>query len=168
MEDARDVAMPVRGQFDDAETYAIIGAAMEVHRVLGCGFLERVYRAALALEFQLRTVESRSEVPIAIHYKQQMLPMGYRADFICFGQVLVEVKALGGVGPVEEAQLLNYLKATGLRRGLLLNFGATSLQYRRMVRQLDARDDPRATTCQRAADSPTGGAAEPRMDHEEP
>ena len=151
--------MPARRQFEDAETYAIIGAAMEVHRVLGCGFLETVYRAALALEFELRSVQCRSEVPIAIHYKQRMLPMGYRADFICFGQVLVEVKALGGVGPVEEAQLLNYLKATGLRRGLLLNFGVTRLQYRRMVRALDAPDDPLAVS--------TGGAAKPRVGRKE-
>ena len=135
---------PKKRQFDDAQTYAVIGAAMEVHRVLGCGFLEAVYRAALAQEFELRGVNFRSEMSISIQYKQRTLPLGYRADFICFGEVLVEAKALGGLGPIEEAQLLNYLKGSGLKRGLLLNFGTTSLQYRRMVRTLDAGDDPLA------------------------
>lgn len=117
----------------DAETYAIIGAAMEVHRHLGCGFLEGVYRAALAVEFELRRVPFADEVPIRLHYKQRSLPLGYRADFVCFGAVLVEVKALDGLGPIEQAQVLNYLKGAGLRKAILLNFGRASLQYRRMV-----------------------------------
>ena len=96
--------------FVDPQTYAIIGAAMEVHRELGCGYLETVYRAALAMEFQDRGIEFVGELPIPIQYKQRPLPLGYRADFVCFGDVLVEVKALDGLGPVEQAQVINYLK----------------------------------------------------------
>jgi GxxExxY protein len=95
-------------------------------------------------QLQLRTIAFKSEVPLNLAYKQRALPMGYRVDFICFGQVLVEVKALARIGPIEDAQLMNYLKATRLPRGLLLNFGTTSLQYRRIVRGLGAAHDPLA------------------------
>ena len=132
----------VNTDFNDPETYAIIGAAMEVHRVLGCGFLESVYRAALAIELELRSVPFVNEVPIPIRYKKRLLPMHYRADFVCFGTVLVEVKALDGLGPVEAAQVLNYLKGARLQRAILINFGATRLQHRRLVWRLAPDDDP--------------------------
>jgi len=130
--------------FADPETYAIIGAAMEVHRELGCGYLEAVYRRALEIEFENRQIAFTNEVNIPIRYKAQSLALGYRADFICFDTILVEIKALDGLGPVEQAQVLNYLKGAGLKRGLLLNFGQTSLQYRRLVRGLPRAEDPRA------------------------
>ncbi len=117
----------------DPQTYAIIGAAMEVHRELGHGFLEAVYRDALILEFSRRDIPFDKEVTLPIHYKGALLPTHYRADFVCFSQVIVEIKTLASLSTVEDAQVLNYLKATGMQRGLLLNFGAPSLQYKRLV-----------------------------------
>jgi GxxExxY protein len=117
----------------DPETYAIIGAAMEVHSTLGHGFLEAVYQEALALEFARRNIPFLREVGLDIHYKNQKLATVYRADFVCFDSVIVELKALSAVGNGETAQILNYLKATEFSRGLLLNFGTPALQYKRIV-----------------------------------
>jgi len=120
-------------QTRDPETYRIIGAAMAVHSELGCGFLEKVYKVALPIEFAQRGIVFQREVPLPIHYKQHLLPLSYQVDFICFGGIVIEVKALSAIGNVEVAQLLNYLKAARIKRGLLINFGATSLQYQRLV-----------------------------------
>jgi len=117
----------------DPETYAIIGAAMEVHRQLGHGFLEAVYQEALALEFGQRSIPFRREVELPVFYKGERLQCSYRADFICFTDIVVELKALSVIGGAEEAQLLNYLKATGYPKGLLLNFGAPRLEYKRRI-----------------------------------
>jgi GxxExxY protein len=117
----------------DAETYAVIGAAMEVHRVMGAGFLESVYCEALGLELTDRCVPFKANPPVGIKYKERRMLAFYRPDFICFDHVIVEVKAVSSLGPVHLAQVINYLKATGLNRGLLLNFGATRLEYRRVV-----------------------------------
>lgn len=120
--------------FPDPQTYQIIGAAMTVHAELGCGFLERVYKAALRLEFESRDIVFSKEVPLPVEYKQRILPLDYKVDFLCFNAVLVEVKAADSIHDRHVSQVLNYLKASRLKRGLLLNFGSTSLQHRRIVK----------------------------------
>ncbi len=117
----------------DPQTHAIIGAAMEVHKELGAGFLESVYDEALAREFALRAIPFAAQLELPIHYKGERLNTFFRADFICYGEVVVELKALKALSGVEESQLLNYLKATGHERGLLLNFGSPRLEVKRMV-----------------------------------
>ncbi|HEY4416023.1 MAG TPA: GxxExxY protein [Verrucomicrobiae bacterium] len=117
----------------DPQTYAIIGAAMEVHRHLGHGFLEAVYHEALALEFMGRQISFPREAPLLIKYKGQNLSFAYRADFICFGQILVELKAIERLGNPEISQVINYLNATNYTRALLINFGSPSLEYQRLV-----------------------------------
>ena len=117
----------------DPRTYAIIGAAIEVHKHLGCGFLESVYQEALAIELGLREIPFRREVRLPVSYKGQVLVTRFCADFICFDSLVVELKALAHMSGSEEAQLINYLKATRYKVGLLLNFGTRSLQHRRFV-----------------------------------
>ena len=117
----------------DPRTYAIIGAAMEVHKTLGCGFLEAVYQEALTLEFTARGIPFRREMSLPISYKGQVLNTAYRADFICCESVIVEIKALAEIGGIEHSQLLNYLKATELEVGLVLNFGAQTLEWDRLI-----------------------------------
>jgi len=117
----------------DPQTGAILGAAIEVHRTLGPGFLEAVYHEALAIEFGGRGVPFAREVELPVFYKGQQLACHYRADFVCFDSVIVEIKALSAIGNLEIAQVLNYLKATGYERALLLNFGATRLDFKRLV-----------------------------------
>jgi len=124
--------MPLQ-PFPDSQTYKIIGAGMTVHTELGCGFLERVYRAALPIEFERLGVPFGIEEVVKISYRGRLLPVHYRVDFLCFEDIIVEIKALDGITNKEIAQLLNYLKATGFRRGLVLNFGATSFQHKRLV-----------------------------------
>ena len=117
----------------DGQTYVIIGAAFEVHKSLGAGFLETVYREALAIELSERGIPFSREVEIPVFYKGKELQTGYRSDFICHASIVVEIKAISKVGDIETAQVLNYLRATGFRKGLLFNFGAQSLEKRRFV-----------------------------------
>jgi len=113
-------------------TRAVIGAAMEVHSNLGPGFLESVYEAAMAIELNLRKVPYERQKAIPVMYKGE-LAKDFFCDFLVDGKVLVELKALKAITNVEEAQVLNYLKATGLGVGLLINFGEQSLRYKRLV-----------------------------------
>ena len=106
---------------------------MEVHRVLGCGFLEAPYSRALKVELRLRRIPFAAEVSFPLSYKGQSLALAYRPDLICFGSIIVEVKALPSLGGLQLAQAMNYLRASGLRRALVLNFGAKSLGYKRLV-----------------------------------
>ncbi len=119
---------------NDPRTFAIIGAAMEVHGQLGCGYLEAVYQEALEMELTGRGIPFRPQVELPIRYKGRVLKTFYKADILSHDAVVVEIKALSQLGPTEESQVLNYLKATGYDTGLLLNFGRTSLQYKRYVR----------------------------------
>ena len=119
----------------DPITYAILGAAFEVHRELGSGFLEAVYQEALALEFSLQNMPFQREVFLPICYKGECLRTVYRADFICFNCVVLEIKAKSELGEFEKAQIIHYLKATGFKLGLLVNFGHfPQIEYERIVR----------------------------------
>ncbi len=117
----------------DPRTFALIGAAMEVHRTLGPGFLEAVYQEAFTKELSRQGISFRAEVELPVFYKGDRLSTAYRADFVCFESVIVELKAVKQLTTMEEAQVFNYLKATGFRIGMLFNFGARSLQHKRFV-----------------------------------
>ncbi|RME07488.1 MAG: GxxExxY protein [Anaerolineae bacterium] len=116
------------------EVYAIIGAAIEVHRELGAGFLEAVYQEALQLELATRGIPFENQVRLNIRYKGRILQTYYVADLVCYDQIVVELKALDKLTGREEAQIINYLKATGMRVGLLINFGSSGkLEWKRFV-----------------------------------
>ena len=116
------------------ECYIIVGAAMEVYNNLGSGFLEAVYQEALEIELASRSIHFLSQHELCIVYKGKMLKKTYVTDFLVFDQLIVEIKALNQLTSREEAQLLNYLKATGLSVGLLINFGhAEKLEWKRRV-----------------------------------
>ena len=117
----------------DPRTYEIIGAAIDVHRILGHGFLEAVYQEAIGLEFTSRQIPFKKEVILPIYYKCSLLSTSYKADFLCYENVIVELKAINKLSGKEESQIINYLKATGVETGLLLNFGSESLEYKRFV-----------------------------------
>ena len=116
------------------EVYAIVGAAMEVHTVLGPGFLEAVYHEAMEIEASLRGLPFESHKKLTIRYKDRELEKAYEADMVFDGQIIVEFKALDGLTSREDAQILNYLKATGLRVGVLINFGSHGrLEWKRLI-----------------------------------
>ena len=119
------------------EAYAIVGAAMEVYNQLGNGFLEAVYQEALAIEFRLRGIPFQEQVPLTICYKGQPLRQYYVADYVAYDKIIVEIKAIQQLSSNEQAQIMNYLKATSLELGLLISFGFPGkLQYKRVVRSL--------------------------------
>ena len=109
-------------------TKQIIGAAIEVHRELGPGLLESAYRACLARELSLRRLPFEQERPLALEYKGVEVDCGYRVDFVVAGKVILELKAVEAIQKVHEAQLLTYLKLTGCRVGLLINFNVPVLK----------------------------------------
>jgi len=118
----------------DKQTGAIIGAAMKVHLELGTGFLEAVYQDALEIEFQTQNIPYKREVKLPVYYCGKELNSFYVADFICYDEIVVELKALKKLSGTEESQLLNYLKATNLHKGLLLNFGEELLKPKRFIK----------------------------------
>jgi len=119
----------------DPRTFEIIGAALEVHKELGTGFLEAVYQEALGIEFNLRKIPFKREIDLPVSYKNKTLSTGYRADFICYNDIIIELKAINQLSGKEESQVINYLKATNIETGLLLNFGGKSLEYKRFILQ---------------------------------
>lgn len=115
------------------ESYRIIGACMEVHTELGPGFLEPVYQEALAVVLTEKGVPFEREKELPIFFRGKALAKRYIADFVCFDTIIVELKALDCLAGEHEAQVLNYLKATRFKLGLLVNFGTASLQQKRLV-----------------------------------
>ena len=115
------------------ESFTIIGACMAVHRELGCGFLEAIYQEALEIEFNLRNIPFIREKKLQVVYKNEVLKKCYYADFICYDDIILELKTISNFEPVHEAQLINYLNATNHKVGLLINFGQPSLQQKRVL-----------------------------------
>lgn len=121
--------------YKSKETYAINGAAMHVYNVLGPGFLEAVYQEALEIEFQKRGIPFEREKELTIKYEGQELKQKYKADFVCYDDIIVELKSVSEIDDVHRAQIFNYLKATGYKLGLLINFGnADGLEYERKIK----------------------------------
>ena len=115
------------------ESFAIVGACMKVHRTLGAGFLEAVYEEALEREFQNLKIPFKRQVKLDLYYGNQKLTQQYRADFICYDEIIVEIKAVSLIPTAFYAQLQNYLKCTNIELGMLINFGTSSLTYKRMI-----------------------------------
>lgn len=116
------------------ESYRIIGAAMDVHNELGCGFTEPVYQEALEYEFRLRQIPFEREMSLPVIYKGEKLNKSFRADFVCFDKIIVEIKAMPLLDEFR-SQVYNYLKASGFELGLLINFGCSSLEYDRILKK---------------------------------
>jgi len=115
------------------EVYRIVGAAMEVSNTLGCGFLEAVYQEVFGMEFSDVGIPFEAEKKIIITYKNRVLSKEYIADFVCFDRIIVEIKAIKKITEVEEAQIINYLRASKLPVGLIINFGGTKMEWKRYV-----------------------------------
>jgi GxxExxY protein len=119
----------------EQESYAVLGACFEVYNQMGCGFVEPVYHACLIREFAIRDVPFQSKVALRLAYKGEPLGLSFEPDFVCFEQIIVEIKAVKEFHDAFRAQVHNYLKATGLKVGLLVNFGKhPKLEYERIVR----------------------------------
>ena len=115
------------------ECYNIIGCAMEVHSELGCGFLEPVYQEALSVVLTEKGIPHEREKLLEINFRGAVLKKKYVADFVCYNNIILELKALDAIHPDHLAQVINYLKVTGIKLGLIINFGAKSLQYKRVI-----------------------------------
>jgi GxxExxY protein len=117
------------------ESYAIVGACFEVYKEKGCGFLEAVYQECLEIELASRNVPFKAQADLVLTYKGRTLRQTYRPDVICYEKIVVELKAVTALTDAHRAQVHNYLKATGMRLGLLVNFGHyPKLEYERIVR----------------------------------
>jgi GxxExxY protein len=116
------------------EVFQIIGAAIEVHKELGNGFLEPVYQEAMEIEVTSRNIPFPAQIPLKIRYKERMLKKEYIPDLLCYDSIIVELKSLNRLGGNEDAQIINYLKVTGLHVGLLINFGSVGkLEWKKFV-----------------------------------
>ncbi|MBR4390834.1 MAG: GxxExxY protein [Bacteroidales bacterium] len=124
------------------EAFQIIGAAMEVHKTLGLGFLESVYQEAMEIELTKRNIPFVPQKRIQIRYKDVLLNQYYVTDLFCYDKIIVELKAVSTILPEHEAQIINYVKATGIKLGLLLNFGEESLYYKRFPNLYPIRTNP--------------------------
>ena len=114
------------------KTFKIIGAAMEVHNTIGCGFTEPLYQEAFEEELRLRGIPYQREKTFHVVYKGKKLNKEFRPDFVCYDEIIVELKAVQDLVDEHYSQVYNYLKATGLRLGMLINFGKKSLEYKRI------------------------------------
>ena len=114
-------------------SFAVVGAAMEVHRQLGSGFLEAVYQKSLAYELTLRNIPFEEQVLLPVYYKGQLVGE-YKADFVIDGKIILELKSVSALNAAHVAQAHHYLAATGLRLAILINFGTPSLQTRRVAK----------------------------------
>jgi len=108
----------------EEETFAIRGAVFEVYREMGCGYLEAVYQECLEKELAVKGIPFVSQQELTLNYKDELLRQTYRPDLICYGQIIIELKSVKTIAPEHKAQVINYLKATKLRLGLLINFGS--------------------------------------------
>jgi GxxExxY protein len=115
------------------EVFRIIGAAIEVSKVLSSGYLEAVYQEALEIELSESNVSFEKQKKLKIHYKHRILTKEYIADFVCFDKIIIEIKAIKRLTTVEDAQILNYLKITGLPLGILINFGGSTMEWKRFA-----------------------------------
>jgi len=126
----------------EEESYAINGACMEVYRTLGCGFLEPVYQECLAIEFTERGIPFVAQQSLMLAYRGSILKQQYKPDFVCYGKIIVELKAVSQLTNEHRRQVTNYLKATGYQLGLLYNFGHYPLLERcRLANTKDNRSD---------------------------
>jgi len=115
------------------ESFKIIGACMKVHRTLGPGFLEAVYEEALEKEFKNEKIPFEKQIKLNVFYGDEKLKKYYKADFICYNKIILEIKSVGFMPQTFQMQLKNYLVATKMELGMLINFGTTSLTYKRII-----------------------------------
>jgi GxxExxY protein len=116
------------------ESYEIMGACFEVYKEMGCGFLEPVYQECLGMELRRRAIAFVAQLELVLHYKDQPLEQRYKPDFVCYEKIILEIKAVKNLADEHRAQVHNYLKATGLRLGLLINFGHyPKVEYERIA-----------------------------------
>ncbi len=122
------------------ESYTIIGACFEVYKEMGCGFLEAVYQECLSIEFEERRIPFTNQPKLKLNYKRRLLKQTYEPDFICYGGIVVEINAVKCLVDEHRAQVINYLKATGMQLGLLINFGHyPKIEHERFVNQSFSR-----------------------------
>ena len=126
-----------RGSMSDkiiyrTESFNLVGAALEVHKQIGCGFTEPVYQEAFEEELRLRGIPFEREKVINVTYKGKILSKNFRPDFVCYDKIIVELKAVSEFTDEHTSQVYNYLKASGLKLGILINFGKKSLEYKRI------------------------------------